>query len=354
MPRTELIFCLALVLVCSARAAEPTSASSPDTLAEGKIIYLAPADWNSLGKRADGLSAGYAMPEGKAQIVIVCAPQQQTIPDELGPKLAMTIGKAIRGEAAKGNIEQVTPPKSEEDKRFLLKIHDQYKVHGKFSDRVQLFRGVGKNLVSVTVNAFTENPDEAKAIHEAAEQMMVSVRLNRPGSAPPTSAPARAKPGAAATSQPVVFNEPKLRVAPPVGWRSEPTGHASGVIVTWRDPTDSSNLITLSFRPIPEQAKADPALRGIAIDQLAAGEKPSFQVEGGEPIGQTQTIHDKRFLRKIRTDYQAHDVKFRVTMRVVRAGLGIASLTSVALQDKADEVDALADKVAAEVKGVGD
>jgi hypothetical protein len=350
-----IILVVCIVLLCSAVDAQPpTSAPSTETLGDGTIIYAPPEGWTPLGRRTDGLGAGYREPDGKGQIVIVCTPQQQTLPDELAPRLAQTIEKALRAEADKGNIELVSPPKVERDRRFLLKMHDQFKAHEKFSDRLQLFRGIGKNLVSVTVNAFTEDADETKAIHETAERVMVSVKLKRPGASgpPPSSAPSGiARKKSPATSQPVVFGEAKLRVSPPAGWIVEATGRASGVLVTWRDPVDTTNLMTLCFRPVPDEAKSDPKLRTLAIEELTKGETPTFQIAGAQPVSQMQTVTDRRFLRKVRSDYQAEDVKFRVTMRIVRVGNeGIASLTSIALQDKADEIDALADQVAMSVR----
>src|SRR5450432_1354748 len=333
-----------LFIVCwmlaSAQTA-PTTAPS-QSLLQGAIVYTPPVDWNFLGKRNDDRSAGYSAPQHLAQIVIVIAPQEQTVPDELGPKLALQIGQTIRAEAAKGNIEIVSQPKVEPDKRFLLKIHDQFKTKGKFSDRTLLYRGIGRNLVSLTVNAFSENPDEQKQIVETAESMMLSVALDHPAS----------EKRAGATTKPVVLTAAHLRVSPPVGWTAESTGQASGLIVTWRDPVDASNFIALTFRSIPPQSGDDPQLTGFAIEQIAAGEKPVFNVEGAQMIGQLQTISDKRFLKKTRAEYQVKESKLSVTFRQLRVGDGVASITSVSVNDKMDEVDAMADQVATNVRAM--
>ena len=208
-----------LCMIGIALAAGPTSApSTSQTLLDGAILYTPPADWVSLGKRTDDRSAGYAPSDHSGQIVITVVPEAETIPDELGPKLAMQFGQTIRAEAAKKNIQIVQQPKVEEDKRFLVKIHDQFKAHEKFSDRVQIFRGVGRNLVSVTINAFTEDPDQQKQIDLLGEEVMLSVALNRPGAA---AAKSSESPETQPTTQPILFPAPHLRVTPPIGWKRE-------------------------------------------------------------------------------------------------------------------------------------
>lgn len=330
-----------------------TAPAEAQTLHQGEIVFDPPAGWKSEGKRTDDRSAGYTLPDKKALLVITVAPQQSTIPNALAPKLAASIQQAIRVEAQKGNIEIVDEPKVETDPRFLLKIHDRFRAKDRLGDRVQVFRGVGKNLVSVVVTAFTESADEARSIHEAGEQVMLSLRLSRADSAPGARQPvepAMRDRTSLATTRPVVFREPRLRVPPPAGWPAQSTGAASGLIVTWRDPTDTTNLIALTYRPIPADAKRDDKLRDLAIEQIAAGEQPSFSIDGAELAGETQTIKDRRFLRKQSTEYRVQETRFRVGFRQVSAGDGVVSITSVALADKADEIDKLADAVATEVR----
>jgi hypothetical protein len=288
-------------------------------------------------------------------MTLLATPQQSTIPDELAPKLAARIRQTILQEQQRGNLEPVLEPRVEPDARFLLRVHDRYHAQDKFGDRLQLFRGVGRNLVSVTVVALTDNEQEAARIHQAAETLLQTVHLA--GTKPPVirprpGSPSATAPATAPAADSIVLREAKLRVTPPAGWTAEVTTNASGLIATWRDPHESAHLITLIYRPIPAQAKNDSRLRDLAIEEPARGEKPTFQIEGAQPAGQTQTIADKRFLRKLRTEYAAQDTKFIVTMRQVRAGDGVASITGIALPNKADEIDALADSVALGVRAL--
>jgi hypothetical protein len=354
-----LVLFTSLILCTSACAAdEPATApaqSATDTLDHGAIDYAAPASpqWKLIGKRSDDLSAGYRA-EDQSEIVIVAAPQKQAIQNGLGAVLAKRIKETVQAEAAKGNIEIIEQPKVEPDDRFLLRMRDKFKAQGKTIERLELFNGVGKNLISVTIKSLSDDADQTKKIFEAGEEVMLSIRTHRPGEPPPRvpthlSLPHSENKVVAATTKPVTYPEARLRVSPPAGWRAESTGNSSGLIVTWRDPNDETNLIMLTYRPIPDDAKKDPKLRALAVEQTAAGEHPSFNIEGGE-AGPTQTITDRRFLHKTRTDYNVKGTNVRVSFRQVHAGDGVASVTSVSLTQSADDVDALADKVASEVR----
>ncbi|WP_428939863.1 hypothetical protein [Fontivita pretiosa] len=351
---SPLSLCL-LVWVCNFCAAqEPTTSPATDTLLDGKLVYTPPPGWQLLGKFEDR-RVGYGLGEGRAHMTLLATPQQNTIPDELAPKLAARIRQTILQEQQRGNLELVLEPRVEPDPRFLLRVHDRYHAQGKFGDRLQLFRGIGRNLVSVTVVALTDNEQEAAQIHEAAETAMQTVHLA--GTKPPVIRPrprsvSASAPASAPADESIVLREARLRITPPAGWTAQLTANISGLLATWRDPQEPANVITLIYRPIPEQAKTDSRLRDLAIEELARAEKPSFQIEGAQPAGQTQTIADKRFLRKLRTEYSAREMKFVLTMRQVRAGDGVASITSIALPDKADEIDALADRVAMGVRAL--
>lgn len=335
----------------------PGTAPHSDTLLNGGITYSPPTGWTLIGKRQDDRSAGYSLEHPRAQIVVSVAPQQADIRRALAPKLAEQMSQAIAAEARKGNIESVGEPVVEDDARFLLRLHDRFRAQGLSGNRVQLFRAVGRNLVNVVTTAFTEDPAEATKIFEIGESVALSVRLSREpddpraGDEPLISFDPKPATRPYATTQPAPFQEVRLRIAPPAGWTLNKSGAASGLIATWRDPEDSANLISLVYRPIPREARRDARLRDLAVEQIASGEKPTFEVDGAEPAGQTQTLADPRFVRKTSTDYRSRgNVEFRVTLRQLRVGDGVASITSVALKDKADAVDALADKVAAELR----
>jgi len=338
----------AILLMALAPTSGPTTRPAPTTqaavtLAAGAIRFDVPEGLRLLGKRVDDLSASFAPPDDSALLTLVVAPQQSSVDDRLARKLGPLIVKTIEQQAAKGEIESLSPPKIERDNRFLLRVHDRFRAQGKTGDRVQLYRGLGKYLISVTATDFTETPDRAGLTHIQGEHLVLSVSLDRPDRSSQSTSPAR----------PTTFAQARVRLTAPAGWHGETNDQPSGIIATWRDPEDRTNLIAVSVRQIPKEARADPALRDVAVDEIVAAEKLTFVIDGAEPTGETRTIDDKRFLRKTRTDYEARGVKFSVTSRQMRAGSAIVSVTMVALRDRADEIDRLADKVALDARAIG-
>ncbi len=340
---------IVLGLIASTCAAQLATAPTtgpvePMTLDRGKLVFTVPPGLNFTGKRDDDCAATFTVGDNRANVALIVTLQEQAIPEDFPGKLAQLLGKRVRDEAAAGTIDIVMAPRVIKDPGMLLRIHDKYNTEERFGDRAQMFRAVGLYLVSVVATAYVEDEAEAKRVHELGAELLQSVRINRPGAKKP--GPVTRGP----STRPVTFAQSKIRVTPPSGWTSETTDNASGLIVTYRDPQDGSSLIMISVRQLPLEARRDPELRDIVIDELVAGEKQSFKIDGAELSGDTRTITDRRFLRKSRTEYAHQDRRFIVTSRQLRAGDVLVSVTMLARQQSADAVDELADKVALDVK----
>lgn len=327
-------------------SAPATAPAEPMTLDGGKLLFTPPPGFILQGTGNEGRSASFSMGDNRTLISVIATPQGHVIPDDFPPKLAKILADRIREEAARGEMDIVMQPRAERDPRMLLRMHDKFNTEERFGDRAQMYRGVGLYLVGVVVTVYTEDEAEAKHLHEIGADLLLSVKLNR-GNQPVARgrAPARS-----ATTRPVTFTNAKIRATPPTGWEADPTDTASGLIVNYRDPVEASSMILLSVRRLPPEARRDPKLRDIIIDELVQGETASFKIEGAQVSGDTQTIPDRRFLRKTRTDYSDQDRQIRVTSRQIRAGDVLVSVTMVALDDRADSADAIADKLALDVK----
>jgi hypothetical protein len=89
---------------------------------------------------------------------------------------------------------------------------------------------------------------------------------------------------------------------------------------------------------------------------MASGETAQFKLDGAEPVGQTMTLVDRRFLHKARTRYHvaaqkaADNRQFDISTRQLRAGDELVSVTTVSLQDSYETLDKLADQVALSVR----
>jgi hypothetical protein len=338
---------LLLVAAVAGSAADPASTApasgaSDTTLDAGRIVFSPPEELTFLGKRDDDRSAGYALGNNRGLITILVTPQEHAVRPELAPRLAQLLIKTIHEESARGEFDMVLPPRVEKDGRFLLRLHDRFNTGQRLGDRVQMYRAVGLYLVCVVSTAFTDDPEEARQVHDLSAEMLLSLRLSRP--TPPR--PAAATP----TTRPVTFQNARIRLAPPAGWEAEPTDHAGGIIVIYRDPEEASHLITVTVRTLPEEARRDPKIRDIAIEQMVLGERQSFRIDGTESAGATRDITDRRFLRKTSTEYRHGDRRFVVTSRHIRAGDVVASVTAVAPDDSATALDHLADRVALTIR----
>ena len=347
LPFILMLFVGGLTRAQATSAPAPTSQPGEIFLDGGKLSFTAPAELRFLGKRDDDRSAGFALGDNEALVTILVTPQPQAISSDLKPQLAKLLGDTIRQEAKRGAIDMVLQPRVEQDERFLVVVHDRFNTEERFGDRLQMYRGVGLHLGCVVATAFTEDQERAKQVHELGAQMLLSLKSNRPGDRKPVATPKTP------ATRPITLDRAGVRVTPPGGWGAEPNqGATGGVIVTFRDEQDPTNLITVTLRQLPPEARRDPKLRDVVVDEIVQGERQQFKIDGAEVLGKAQEITDRRFLRKTRTEYAHEGRRFRIVSRQVRAGNAIVSVTIVAREENADRVDAVADRVALDVRPV--
>ena len=180
MKRTFLL----TLLIASIAAAPATKPAAParvrDGLINGSVRFLVPADWQLSDRAANGMSVTYGFPEEKGEIVMVVTQQSEAIPANDGrvkQQLAKFVLEQDNAALKARKMEIIDAPKLEPDARFMLKIHERFKDGETTVDAVHLYRGVGVNLVSVTVSVNTEDKDEAKRFHDAGALMLLSVNL---------------------------------------------------------------------------------------------------------------------------------------------------------------------------------
>ena len=328
-------------------ATAPSSQPAEIFLDGGKLSFAPPPELRFLGKRDDDRSAGFALGDNDALVTILVTPQPQAISSDLKPQLAKLLGDTIRTEAKRGAIDMVMQPRVEQDDRFLVVVHDRFNTEERFGDRLQMYRGVGLHLGCVVATAFTEDEEKAKHVHELGARMLLSLRSHRPGDRKPVATPKTP------STRPIAFDRAGVRVTPPTGWSIESNvGATGGVIVTFRDEQDPTSLIAVTVRQLPPEARRDPRLRDVIVSEIVQGERQQFKIDGAEVLGQAQEVTDRRFLRKTRTDYAHDGTRFRVVSRQIRAGNTIASVTIVAREESADRVDAVADRVALDIRGI--
>jgi hypothetical protein len=308
-----------------------------EALIDGSIRYLPPpadAGWKPLGKTDDRLKATYQTEDGKGQITINVSPQTRDVPDTYARQMALIIGKGIREDADRSGRTMLLQPRVEKDERFFLKIHDRVSGEHGVSDRLQLYRVMGLNIVHVAVIALKDKPEEAKPIHTAGEELLDGMVLTR-------------------GQTPVVYPRNKLKIKPPIDWKETKTDAVNGLVVTYSDPKPPARQIIVRARVIPKATLDDPAKRETFIDKMVDDERRTPPFSNTAKPGEEQLISGgapREYLRHVRTDSAAEGgAKLRVQTRYFVVNDVLVSLRSVSGADD-EEILKIADALAVDVK----
>jgi hypothetical protein len=356
---------LALVALLAPPTTEPGPPSPPApqeaTLAQGVFHYTLPAGWKLRAKGADDLTAHYTSPDGKAILSIVVLPMKQRISDEMLKQIPASLSKKIVADAEKEGAEVLTQPHEEPDDRFAIKLFDRTRKGNKTTDRMHAYRRETSMLISVVCKVTADDHDQAMKTHELATSLLADGTLGSiegPSSKPPsaTTKPS-AQPKSSPTTgpaEPTVLGKARLRVAsPPPGWRVQKQDVASGIVVTYHERAGENGLIIVSVRTIPADAKNDPKLRDLVIDEMTRDAQSSMQLPGAKEIGKPSVVKDDRFLRKTGRHFDVQGSACTVVTRQRVIGDCVVSVASLAEDERAAEVDSLGDAVAVSVTRIG-
>ena len=333
-----------------AAAAAPGATSSPaapttrvvtadmEPLIDGSIRYAPPpaaGGWKLFAKSDDHRRATYVTEDGKGRLDINVTPQTRDVPDEYARQMALIIGKTVRENADRDGRTILLQPRVEKDERFFLKIHDRLSGATGISDRLQIYRVMGLNIVHVAAIALKDTPEEARPIHEAGEALLEGMRLTR---------------GVA----PVVYPRNKLKIKPPVDWKQVKTDEPNALVVTYTDPEQPQRQLIVRARVVPKAALADPAKRDAFLVRMIDDERRTAPFSNNtKPAGEDQQLPvggPREYLRHVRTDALAEGgVKLRVQTRYFVVNDVMVSLRSVSAEDD-EAILKIADAVAADVK----
>jgi hypothetical protein len=172
--------CGSALLVGAAPGATPdatptTQPSAKESLADGVIEFARPADWTE-AKGRKPLAVGFVSPDRKGLVTVEVWPQ-----GELGPNTGAKTVKMLREARKKQpNLQIVMEPTLEPDKRFPIRIREQYRSGDATDDVLRLYRQVGPKVVMVTVNS--KSPDDARdrELHQTGEQVILSATFAKP------------------------------------------------------------------------------------------------------------------------------------------------------------------------------
>ncbi len=336
---------LLCVLAVSRALAQPATApaAATETLPKGDLTFTPPQGWKLEGKDKTGSLAAYSSAVLKATLVVHVDVQPTALDESAATKIGQLRVKQAEDNAAKSDLELLSKPRIEPEKRFFLRIHQAFRKESKDYEQVQIYRLVGRNLCSVSVIADSSAPDSVKRVIADAETTLTSIRSTK---SLPASPAAKPKPA----TRPTVLPAAKISLRAPAEWGAETNENASGIVATYKDPDQTFNTIVISVRPLPAEAKKDPKVRDALVDEIVNGEKIQFKFDGASTVGETEVVKDRRFLKKTRTRYETADHKIQVTSRQMRIGDSVVSIAMASMEANAADVDKLADDVAMTVK----
>jgi hypothetical protein len=183
-----LVTALAVLCLAAGPTTKPASATAPaarvrDGLVNGSVRFLIPADWDIVGRADDGFSVVYHTPDHLGVVSVLITQQKEAIPQHnaaVYAQMRKTILDWDNQDLKNRKVEVIDAPKVEPDDRFMLRVHERFKDGDHPLDVLHIYRGIGLNLVGVTVAASTEDKAQAKQVHEAAALLLMSVNLGAP------------------------------------------------------------------------------------------------------------------------------------------------------------------------------
>jgi hypothetical protein len=153
-----------------------------DGLVNGSVRFLVPTDWEVASRTENGLGVGYRPPGGHHSVAMLITQQREAMPNT--PAIRQQMIKAVlawNDENLKTRkVEILDPPKVEPDPMLMLRVHERFREGDATVDAVHLYRPLGLNLINVTVTAHTDDPAEAKVLHDAGAKLLLSVTLGPP------------------------------------------------------------------------------------------------------------------------------------------------------------------------------
>lgn len=165
------IFLLLLACAAIGFAADEQNGTADTTLVGGHLHFSPPDEaWQRAVNINSDDQAAYARHDHHGAIAIQVLPPDAEMSDQMGGAII----RSLRDAHKKAGQKILYGPKIEPDRRFALKVHEKYQSGDKVADELHIYRNVGPRVVMVTVNAWVSDEAQAKAIHEAGEDLAVS------------------------------------------------------------------------------------------------------------------------------------------------------------------------------------
>jgi hypothetical protein len=170
--------CAALLLALAPAQGQTAATQSAEaSLLHGQIRYTPPETWrNAPSNAAADMAATYLAPDHDGLLLIEVLPENAVISPQAGSALVVK----LRANHKKAGQAIVMDPTVEKDARFSIRIHEKYKTKdGATADELHLYRKVGSQAVSVTVQSLSEDQKHIDVVHRAGEETLLSARARK-------------------------------------------------------------------------------------------------------------------------------------------------------------------------------
>lgn len=179
MLRKALVAPAAAVVLLSAITVVAENDTQPSAaLLQGKITYRPPPDdaWERAHNVSGETAAAYVSESRQGAIAIEVLPADARITPAMGPAIVRT----LRQNHKNAGHKVIMDPKVERDTRFALRVHEKYQQGDNVADELHLYRDLGPRVVMVTANAMGKESNDAKAVHKAGEEVLLSAKWLKP------------------------------------------------------------------------------------------------------------------------------------------------------------------------------
>jgi hypothetical protein len=313
-----------LAILLPAATAPATKPAAMEMLDGGRVRFAPPpAPWRFVGKSPGDMVAVYRTDDEVGEMTITVTPQPDAVRPEHAKQMALKIGAGIRTYAKTNGVELLYGPRVQRDERFLLTVRDRMRlIDGTTHDRLQIYRMIEMEMVSIAVVARTDSQEQAKAIHAAAQELLDKARGGR---GPTLSA----------------FPKTGIRVFPPAEWAEKKVDDANGIVATYAEPNGGPARIVVRSRVVPKKIRgkdaASVAQRDALIDDMLAASGVGTDAE-------RLPDEKKRFVRVVRKPAGA-DRDAHTEARYVMLGDTLIGVTITGPPERAEHLSALVDRM---------
>lgn len=323
---TAFIACfLAATTRAAAPATQPTGQQATAALLHGQIEFTPPSGWRAIkNDQPSDVAVAYLAADHDGYIAMQIS---DVVPDNAAVDGKTLVDKR-RAMRVKAGQEIVLTPTLDTDARFLVKIHERYKLKsGKTADETHLYRRVEHRILILDVQSLSEDMAHVDSVRKSAEDMLVSVHSK--GADPAASQPGRQ----VATA---VLLKGKIEFAPPpADWKPVKSNQPPALAAVFI--TDGENT-SLFLQVLPDDAVVDANAAKNILRQIRVNHQ-----KGQEEMIVPPTLEtDARFPIRIHERFKLKNGKTAQVFRMYRQlGGRVLELDVISYSDDSDHVDSL-------------